>query len=116
MAQICASSRVFIVLYHMPNKAKPILELLDGFLDKHGTFERFFFLAVHLRSHYHEQAQTELKVVIIGDYGVGKTSFIKRHINGFLSKKFLKEHGCHVVPMMFSTNKSTFLLQVVTLL
>lgn len=100
----------------MPNKAKPILELLDGFLDKHGTFERFFFLAVHLRSHYHEQAQTELKVVIIGDYGVGKTSFIKRHINGFLSKKFLKEHGCHVVPMMFSTNKSTFLLQVVTLL
>jgi hypothetical protein len=91
-------------------------EQLDGFLDTHGTFERFFFLAVHLRSHYHEQAQTELKVVIIGDYGVGKTSFIKRHINGFLSKKFLKEHGCHVVPMMFSTNKSTFLLQVATLL
>ncbi len=68
-----------------------------------------------LQSHYYEQAQTELKVVIVGDFGVGKTSFIKRHINGFLSKKFLKEHGCNVLPMMFSTNKSTFLLQVTPL-
>ena len=63
-------------------------------------------------SHHLEQAQTEAKVIVVGDYGVGKTSFIKGHINGFLAKKFLPEHGCHVVPMLFSTNKSSWNLQV----
>jgi hypothetical protein len=63
-------------------------------------------------SHYLEQAQTEAKVIVVGDYGVGKTSFIKGHINGFLAKKFLSEYGCHVVPMLFSTNKNSWNLQV----
>jgi hypothetical protein len=49
---------------------------------------------------------------MVGDFGVGKSSFIKRHINGFLAKKFLKDHGCHVVPILFSTNKSSVDLQV----
>ena len=53
-----------------------------------------------------------MKVIIIGDYGVGKTSFIKRHINGSIAKKFLKESGCHMHPLVFSTSKCSLELQV----
>jgi GTPase SAR1 family protein len=63
-------------------------------------------------SHLLGQAQTEVKVIVIGDYGVGKTSFIKRHINGFIAKRFLKESGCHMHPLVFSTSKCSLELQV----
>ena len=57
-------------------------------------------------------AQAEVKVIILGDYGVGKTTFVKRSINGSLAKSFIKEHGCDVLPMMFTTNKCTLDFQV----
>jgi len=57
-------------------------------------------------------AQAEVKVIILGDYGVGKTTFVKRSINGSLAKLFMKEHGCDVLPMMFTTNKCTLDFQV----
>jgi hypothetical protein len=59
-----------------------------------------------------EQAHNEFKVIIVGDVDVGKSSFLRRHVNGYLAKKFLAAHGCHVVPMLFSTTKSSLELQV----
>ena len=53
-----------------------------------------------------------MKVVILGDYGVGKTTFVKRSVTGHLARRFNKNDGCDILPMMFSTNKSAFSVEV----
>ncbi len=38
----------------------------------------------------------EFKLVIIGDGGVGKTSFVKRHLTGEFEKKYIPTQGSEV--------------------
>lgn len=45
------------------------------------------------------------KLVILGDRGVGKTTFVKRHLTGEFNKKYEPTYGAEVHPMDFETNR-----------
>lgn len=44
------------------------------------------------------------KLILIGDGGVGKTTFVKRHISGEFEKKYVPTLGVEVRPLRFNTN------------
>jgi GTP-binding nuclear protein Ran len=44
------------------------------------------------------------KLVLIGDGGVGKTTFVKRHLSGEFEKKYVPTMGVEVHPLNFFTN------------
>ena len=46
----------------------------------------------------------EFKLVIIGDGGCGKTTFVKRHLTGEFEKQYVATVGAEVHPMRFETN------------
>lgn len=48
---------------------------------------------------------TETKVVIVGGAGVGKTSFVKRHINGCFTPKYIPTVGVEVSTLRLNTSK-----------
>merc|ERR1711957_645139 len=52
-----------------------------------------------------EQAIPEYKLVLVGDGGVGKTTFVKRHLTGEFEKKYIATLGVEVHPMGFHTSK-----------
>lgn len=52
-----------------------------------------------------EQQVTELKLILVGDGGVGKTTFVKRHKTGEFEKKYIATQGVEVHPMEFCTSK-----------
>ncbi|KAJ2723626.1 GTP-binding nuclear protein gsp1/Ran [Coemansia sp. Benny D115] len=45
------------------------------------------------------------KLVIVGDGGTGKTTFVKRHQTGEFEKKYIATIGVEVHPLNFITNK-----------
>ena len=47
----------------------------------------------------------EFKLVLIGDGGVGKTTYVKRHLTGEFEKKYIATLGVEVHPMPFHTSK-----------
>ena len=46
----------------------------------------------------------EFKLVLVGDGGVGKTTFVKRHITGEFERKYVATLGVEVRPLDFHTN------------
>jgi GTP-binding nuclear protein Ran len=44
------------------------------------------------------------KIVLVGDGGVGKSSFVKKHRKGEFEKKYLATQGVDVSPLQFNTN------------
>jgi len=46
----------------------------------------------------------EFKLVLVGDGGVGKTTFVKRHLSGEFEKKYVATIGVSVHPLVFHTN------------
>jgi GTP-binding nuclear protein Ran len=52
------------------------------------------------------------KVVLVGDGGVGKTTFVKRHISGEFEKRYLATMGVEVRPLKFHTNFGPILFNV----
>ena len=52
-----------------------------------------------------EQNSQELKLILVGDGGVGKTTFVKRHLTGEFEKKYIATQGVEVHPMEFNTTK-----------
>jgi len=45
------------------------------------------------------------KLVLVGDGGVGKTTFVKRHQTGEFEKKYIATLGVEVHPLVFHTNR-----------
>jgi len=54
----------------------------------------------------------EFKLVLVGDGGVGKTTFVKRHLTGEFEKKYEATQGVEVHPMVFHTNHGPIRLNV----
>merc|ERR1712100_642611 len=54
----------------------------------------------------------EFKLVLVGDGGVGKTTFVKRHLTGEFEKKYIATLGVEVHPMPFFTNHGKILFNV----
>lgn len=48
---------------------------------------------------------TEIKMILVGDGGVGKTTFVKRHLTGEFERKYIATQGVEVSPMEFNTTK-----------
>jgi GTP-binding nuclear protein Ran len=51
-----------------------------------------------------ESTVPRFKVVLIGDAGVGKTTFVKRHTSGEFERKYLPTVGVNVSKLLFYTN------------
>jgi len=51
-----------------------------------------------------EAPKAEFKLVLVGDGGVGKTTFVKRHLSGEFEKKYVATLGVEVRPLDFVTN------------
>ncbi|XP_060074593.1 GTP-binding nuclear protein ran-1-like [Ylistrum balloti] len=50
-------------------------------------------------------ATPTFKLIVVGDGGVGKTTFVKRHLTGEFEKKYIATVGAEVHPMKFNTNR-----------
>lgn len=50
------------------------------------------------------QPVAEYKLVLVGDGGVGKTTFVKRHLTGEFEKKYIATQGVEVSSLVFFTN------------
>ena len=59
-----------------------------------------------------QQAVAEFKCILVGDGGVGKTTFVKRHQTGEFEKKYIATVGVEVHPMNFSTTRGVIKLNV----
>ena len=57
-------------------------------------------------------AVPKFKLVLVGDGGVGKTTFVKRHETGEFEKKYVATVGAEVHPMEFHTDKGKIVFNV----
>ena len=59
-----------------------------------------------------QQQIPEFKLVLVGDGGVGKTTFVKRHLTGEFEKRYIATLGVEVHPMPFTTSHGTIKFDV----
>jgi GTP-binding nuclear protein Ran len=59
-----------------------------------------------------KQTGPTFKLLLVGDGGVGKTTFVKRHKTGEFEKKYIATVGVEVHPMTFYTNRGPLTFNV----
>jgi GTP-binding nuclear protein Ran len=52
------------------------------------------------------EAVATFKLILVGDGGTGKTTFVKRHLTGEFEKRYIATVGVDVHPLHFSTYRS----------
>ena len=73
----------------------------------HSTFYKYYFMQSN-----QVQPVAEFKVVLLGDGGVGKTTFVKRHLTGEFEKKYIATQGVDVNSIIFYTNRGPIKLNL----
>jgi GTP-binding nuclear protein Ran len=59
-----------------------------------------------------QQKPKSYKLVLCGDGGTGKTTFVKRHLTGEFEKKYIATIGAEVHPMLFCTSRGKIYFDV----
>ena len=59
-----------------------------------------------------QQDRITFKLVLVGDGGVGKTTFVKRHLTGEFEKKYVATLGVEVHPLPFNTSRGEIYFNV----
>merc|ERR1711998_641503 len=59
-----------------------------------------------------QQEVPQFKCLLVGDGGVGKTTFVKRHVTGEFEKKYVATIGVEVNPLPFDTNRGRICFNV----
>ena len=52
------------------------------------------------------------KLILVGDGGVGKTTFVKRHLTGEFEKKYIATLGVEVHPLKFHTTRGLLIFNI----
>jgi GTP-binding nuclear protein Ran len=55
---------------------------------------------------------SQFKIVLVGDKGVGKSTFIKRHAKGTFDARYIPTMGVDVTPLTFYTNYGKIVFKV----
>jgi GTP-binding nuclear protein Ran len=83
---------------------------LLGLNGERGDVSHFMFLLCKLLQA--QQPIPDFKLVLVGDGGVGKTTFVKRHMTGEFEKKYVATLGVEVHPLLFHTNRGPIVFNV----
>lgn len=59
-----------------------------------------------------QQSVPTWKLLLVGDGGTGKTTFVKRHRTGEFEKKYIATQGVEVHPLGFMTNYGPIVFKV----
>merc|ERR1712178_47146 len=59
-----------------------------------------------------QQEVPQFKCLLVGGGGVGKTTFVKRHVTGEFEKKYVATIGVEVHPLPFDTNRGRICFNV----
>lgn len=76
-----------------------------------GICHRLNYLCFH-QANMENQAIPTFKLVLVGDGGVGKTTFVKRHITGEFEKKYIATVGADIHQIKFYTTHGPIQFEV----